>query len=255
MSDNGPQYASSAFAKFAETYGFEHVTSSPRFPQSNGEAERAVKTIKNLLDKARDPYLAMLAYRSTALATGYSPSQLLMGRQLRSTLPSHPDTLAPEWPNIGEFRDRDKQYRERQTEEYNKRHRVTTLPELRPGENVWHRELMQPATIISAGRTPRSYIASTPRGILRRNRRAFVPRQNDNEPLDDEVPQDLPAREPEAMPEQEREPDQRRFPQGPSYRTASGRLSKPPNKLDLYIFKIFDFKGHKPNWDWILGNS
>ena len=41
MSDNGPQYAAETFKQFADKYGFIHVTSSPRYPQSNGEAERA----------------------------------------------------------------------------------------------------------------------------------------------------------------------------------------------------------------------
>lgn len=38
---------------------FEHVTSNPRFPQSNREAERVVKIIKNLPDKVRDRYLSV----------------------------------------------------------------------------------------------------------------------------------------------------------------------------------------------------
>ena len=36
-SDNGPQYHSDEFAQFAQDWGFNHITSSPRFPQSNGE--------------------------------------------------------------------------------------------------------------------------------------------------------------------------------------------------------------------------
>ena len=64
-SDNGPQYASAEFTHFAKEWGFKHTTSSPRFPQSNGEAERAVETTKSLLKKEKDPSKGLLAYRST----------------------------------------------------------------------------------------------------------------------------------------------------------------------------------------------
>ena len=47
--DKGPQYASLELARFAKTYRFIHQTSNPRYPQSNGEAERAVRTIKVFL--------------------------------------------------------------------------------------------------------------------------------------------------------------------------------------------------------------
>ena len=81
-SDNGPCYAATSFQQFASAYSFQHIISSPRFPQANGEAERGVKIAKNLLRKA-----ALLAYCVTLTHTGYSPVQLLMGRQLGSTLP------------------------------------------------------------------------------------------------------------------------------------------------------------------------
>lgn len=67
ISDNSPQYSSAEYANFAKTYGFEHKTSSPHYPQCNGEAERAVQTMKGLLKKASDPYLALLAYCTTPL--------------------------------------------------------------------------------------------------------------------------------------------------------------------------------------------
>ena len=57
VSDNGPQYSSHEYATFAKEYGFRHVTSSPKYPQANGESERAVKTVKSLLQKGEDPYL------------------------------------------------------------------------------------------------------------------------------------------------------------------------------------------------------
>ena len=77
--------------RFAETYDFLHRTSSPKHPKANGQAERAVGIVKALLNKARDsgsdPYLALLAYRKAPRDLGASPSEMLMGRRLRSRIP------------------------------------------------------------------------------------------------------------------------------------------------------------------------
>ena len=69
VSDNGPQYSSSEFTKFASDYGFKHTTSSPKYPQSNGLAERSVQTIKRIFQKCKgnktDPHLGILEYRNS----------------------------------------------------------------------------------------------------------------------------------------------------------------------------------------------
>ncbi|XP_044167255.1 uncharacterized protein K02A2.6-like [Acropora millepora] len=69
ISDNGPQFAAATFSKFAEEWGFTHLTSSPQYPQSDGEVGRAVNTAKGLIIKSEDPYMALLSYRSTPLVT------------------------------------------------------------------------------------------------------------------------------------------------------------------------------------------
>ena len=87
ISDNGPQFGSEMYSEFATEYQFQHLTSSHYFPQSNGEAERAVGTVKRLLNRENDPYLALMAYHATPLQNGYSPAELLMSQRLRTTVP------------------------------------------------------------------------------------------------------------------------------------------------------------------------
>ena len=69
VSDNGPQFDSAEFTTFAKKWGFEHITFSPRYPQSNGKAENAVKTVKQLFTKChasgQSEYLALLDWHNT----------------------------------------------------------------------------------------------------------------------------------------------------------------------------------------------
>lgn len=175
FSDNATQYSSQEFKDFAAAYGFTHNTSSPRFAQSNGEAERQMQTVKNLLKKANDPYLALLAYRATPLANGYSPAQLLMGRRLRTPLPQHPSLLTPELPDSAAVAAKERERRLKDTTSFNDRHRVRDLSQLTPGQQVWITDTKSQGTVVSSHSAPRSYIVDGPTGVIRRNRHNLVP--------------------------------------------------------------------------------
>ena len=62
-SGNGPQYASQEFVQFARVYGFRHICSSLKFPKSNGQVERTVQAVKQLLKQSSNPYKSLLNYR------------------------------------------------------------------------------------------------------------------------------------------------------------------------------------------------
>ena len=128
VSDNGPQYASREMQEFAESYGFKLTTSSPHFPQSNGMAERSVKTVKSLLDKASDLYMTVLSYRATPLPwCNLSQAKLLMGRRQKTDIPQPKTAFIPEWSHLRGFREKDKEWKEKQKSAYDKRHRVKNL--------------------------------------------------------------------------------------------------------------------------------
>lgn len=168
--DNGPQFASAEFTSFAN----RHKTSNPRYPQSNGEAERIVRTVNDLLEKNDDPYIALLSYRDTPGPSGFSPAQLLMGRKLQTRLPGLPERLDPDPPSRDEFKKRDAAYKAQQVQAFTSRHSASLLPPLTAGDRVWVRDLHCPATQLSPTQRPRSYVVETPRGVVQRNRRHLV---------------------------------------------------------------------------------
>ena len=137
ITDNGTQFSSSEFAKFAEVWKFEHKTSSPHHPQSNRKAENAVKICKNLLKKARadnrDPLLAFLDWRNTPTeGLGTSPVQRLMGRRTRTLLPTHTKLLKLQLDSETEAKLA--QRKQKQELQYNKKSQL--LPPIQPGRAI-----------------------------------------------------------------------------------------------------------------------
>ena len=96
ISDNGPQFISTDFAKFCDEYGIKHETSSPYWPQGNGKAEAAVKTVKSFMNKSADLQLALLMYRNTPLqGHTLSPAQRCLGRRTHTNIPTSRQQLIP----------------------------------------------------------------------------------------------------------------------------------------------------------------
>ena len=177
ISDNGPHFKSSQFRQFAEEWGFQHRTSSPRYPQGNGSAEAAVKVAKSIMRKCsatkEDYFLALLNYRNTP-TTGCesSPAQRLMGKRTKTTLPIKGNLLKhTQQDHCTDLLSKEM----RKLKSSEKSHK--DLVPLRPGDNV----RIQPHTMgdrqwkeatVKEPLPNRSYIVETNDGKeLRRNRR------------------------------------------------------------------------------------
>ncbi|XP_055499639.1 uncharacterized protein LOC129702100 [Leucoraja erinacea] len=101
QTDNGRQFTSHALKLFANRWNFHHVTSSPEYPQSNGLAERTVRSAKHLTERAHlatsDVYLDLLNLRNIARdGTLGSSAQRLMSRTTRPPIPIAQQKLIPQ---------------------------------------------------------------------------------------------------------------------------------------------------------------
>ena len=217
------------------SYGIIHTTSSPRYPQSNGEAERGVETVKNLIKKSSDPLLA------TPLANGYSPAQLLIGRQLRTTLPTLREHLIPHTPSASALREREtnKSKENRKRTLTGDTYRTKELVPLQRGDTVWIPDRQTSGEILNET-IPRSDIVNNPKGLVKRNRRHINPLKNTIEEGNGWQTTNG-AGEPrhyEGQDKQEttlqqcQEREEIEMPTKGTV-TRSDRLSKPPERLDL----------------------
>ena len=99
--DNGRQFYADVFRDFATKWQFEHATSTPNYPQSNGRVENAVNIAKTLMAKAQhsgtDQWMAALIWRNTPTQGLEScPMQRLMNRRAdTAVIPTTASLLEP----------------------------------------------------------------------------------------------------------------------------------------------------------------
>ena len=136
ISDN-VSFNSTEFRAFAREWDITLITTSPRYPQVNGMAERAVQIAKNILRKVQasntDIFTAFLNYRNTPVkGMNISPPQMCQSRSLRTKLTVSQKYLKPKiHTNI---RQDLKLKQEAQKTYYNKS--AENLPVLRKGQNA-----------------------------------------------------------------------------------------------------------------------
>ena len=180
-----PIFASAEFAQFMQEYDIKHTITSPFHPQANGQAERMVQTVKHLLKKAKDPYIALLHYRNTQLDTGKSPAELFLGRKLKTTLPARTKTLK----HAKHSKKHHKQMTERQNKQkdYFDRKASNKLSSFKPGDPVMMKfgDTWKKAEIVKPHSTPRSYIVKDEQNVqYRRNRILLRPTHVQSKPND-----------------------------------------------------------------------
>ncbi|KAK3914524.1 hypothetical protein KUF71_023925 [Frankliniella fusca] len=190
LADNNP-FKSFKCINFAKEHNFEIVSCSPHYHQSNGLAEKAVSIVKQFLRKCtKDHKLTLpnclLQYRVTPISgSDASPAQLLMSRQLTTTLPvltsrltpsvvlNVVTKLTPKSLNDKKFYDRTASAKE---------------PQFSPSDYVFIKNQItckwEPGIIVDSCEEPRSYLVKTnfSNNVIRRNSTFLKPR-NVNAPI------------------------------------------------------------------------
>ena len=230
VADNMP-FGSREFQEFARNWNFSVTTTSPNYPQSNGQAERAIQTVKGLLRKAEqsgtDPSIALLQYRNAPIAgSTFSPAQLLMSRNLRSRIPTSANLLKPKVTDgksqLQHRQDKQKAYYDRHTKQ---------LQSLKSGDvvRIRHNGKWVRGVIWNQHHAPRSYMVKTENGLLlRRNRRHLIHTAEDTPVTSTPIMDDTSvAPATPAVPQTE-----------PNCRSRSGRVIKQPVRFQDYVMTI-----------------
>ncbi len=246
--DNGPQFNCQEFTQFAKSWDFQHVTSSPEYPQSNGLAENAVKQAEKLLESCyldgTDYMMALLNLRNIPRDGQLkSPCQRLMSRRTRNMLPTASSLLQPSAPDNKEVHRQLIKKRLQQKKYYDKS--AKPLRPLSANETVrmqtssGYKKL---AVVKRHAKGPRSYVVESNGKEYVRNRRHLLP-VKESVPVhaetneDDEIPigntpiilenRQPPAQEPQPVHVQN---PRVYYPRNEPILMRSGRISMPNRK-------------------------
>ena len=177
--------------------------------------------------KSRTSRIALLRYRATPPA-----NELLMSRKLQTLLPIAPKQFKPKLPNFRSLRENEKESKIKQKRNYDRRHRARLLTKDKTNDKVWIKYQKKSGT--------RSYIIQTDSGGIRKNRRHLVkiPESvTDNNKITSETaPDNFSKSDNKNKDIPDNLSDQTDY-----YVTRSGRISKPPDTLNLQTTSAVSF--------------
>jgi len=232
VSDNATTFISEEFQSWCKERGITHLTGAPYHPATNGAAERLVQTFKQALRKSSLPPRRalqefLMQYRRMPTSCGYSPSELLMSRQIRTKI----DTLLPSPAHMAQGK---------QTKEGTSSQGVAKLTrQYKAGDTVYalyygpHRDKHPrwvPAVVKKSVGTRCFNVKVVPHGpVWRRHWEQLKPRyasEEDNEPgAAADIPGTL-VDHPMEIPEELPPPQEPRGPQLPEYGPHNPRRSR-----------------------------
>ena len=183
--DNSP-FGSMAFEKFAEECNTRIIFSSPRYPQSNGLAEKGVAIAKNLLKRCLEDgrvneyQYRILEYNTTPVASmGLTPAHLFFGRLIKTKLPMTEQILHR--INIKEDTIETKFEKKKEKQKFYFDRNARNLPVLEIGDRIIFKKTKEEWNygIIVENINGRSYIIKDNyENYFRRNRRFIVKTKN-----------------------------------------------------------------------------
>lgn len=140
--DNGRQFASAEFDDYCRARNIKLLFTTPYWPSENGEVERQNRSLLKRLkisaalhrDWKQDLQAYLIMYLTTPHSTtGRTPSELLLGRTIRSKLPSL--SLVGRFRSNEDFMDQDKEKKSRGRETENEKRRARAS-DLKEGDDV-----------------------------------------------------------------------------------------------------------------------
>lgn len=193
VTDGGPPNNSKEFGFFMKEWQIKHILTSPEHPQSNGAVERSIQTVKKIYQKAihdsKDPLMSLLILRTTPVqGTQWTPGELLMGRSLRTLIPTVTTGQMSKWDHKNYM----EEVQRRQTEMVQRETPRSREPKaINEGDRIKYKskdDQWRPGRISKIRDEPRSYVIQTDHDTqVARNRKDVRNSSKNDTSVDQEI--------------------------------------------------------------------